>query len=283
MADHADGVADIIREVAVLEIMPWFKKLSAADIDEKNPGDLVTVADRAAGTALAKRLSEISTGALIVGEESHETSPDNLASLGSADAAWIIDPLDGTRNFANGVDRFASLVAYCRRGETVREWIFDLVNGRMALAEKRGGALLDVKKLLVPAAKPIRVMTGFVGPWLADKIRGEASARGCVVSKQMLRCSCVGLIRKYMDLAQGRLDFGRYAGKLMPWDHAAGVLLYQQAGGRAALGPGERPYGPARRAPRRSPASGAGLLDPIGGHAGPGLNPCARPRRKVFK
>lgn len=262
------GVSDILREAADTEILPRFRALSPSDIEEKNPGDLVTTADRAAEAHLSKRLRDLIPSALIVGEENHEVTPDAIHGIASAEWAWIIDPLDGTHNFAHGKDRFAMIVALSHKGETCAGWIFDPVRNRMAIVEKDGGAEIDGERSMLAETKPISDMSGSLGAKLADRVRSDADAKMRPSPKSFVRYRCVGL--EYMDLAAGALDFARYGGKLMPWDHAAGVLLHQEAGGYSAFGPSTRPYSLAGRRPAdhlllaRDQASWEALLTLIG-------------------
>ena len=100
-----DRVAAILRETAETEILPRFRTLASHEISEKNPGDLVTVADQASEAMLTRRLADLIPGALIVGEEAHEVSPEALGEINDGPWAWIIDPLDGTHNFAHGTPR----------------------------------------------------------------------------------------------------------------------------------------------------------------------------------
>ncbi|MEQ9558690.1 MAG: inositol monophosphatase [Rhodospirillales bacterium] len=238
-----DRVAAILRAAAETEILPRFRAMESHEISEKNPGDLVTVADRAAEVFLTEHLQALIPGALIVGEEAHEDSPQALGQLADADWAWIIDPLDGTHNFAHGTPRFAVIVALARRGETAMGWIYDPNGGHLATVEKGGGGAIDGAPLRLDAACPVAEMTGSLGHKFADRLRARAGAPGAAAPpKAFLRYRCVGL--EYMDLARGVLDFARYAGKLMPWDHAAGVLLHAEAGGHAAMTGDERGYAP---------------------------------------
>ncbi|MEQ9172612.1 MAG: inositol monophosphatase [Rhodospirillales bacterium] len=243
-----DRVAAILRAAAEAEILPRFRALESHEISEKNPGDLVTVADRAAEAFLTEQLQALIPGALVVGEEAHEDNPQALGQLADADWAWIIDPLDGTHNFAHGTPRFAVIVALARRGETVMGWIYDPNGGHMATAAVGGGAAIDGAPLRLGAAGPVAEMTGSLGHKFADRLRARAGTSGSPpIPKAFLRYRCVGL--EYMDLARGTLDFARYAGKLMPWDHAAGVLLHAEAGGHAAMSGDGRAYTPGARRP----------------------------------
>jgi len=249
-------VAEIMHEAAEAEILPRFRTLERHEISEKSPGDLVTVADRAAEALLTKRLRGLIPGALVVGEEAHEVSPDALAELSDADWAWIIDPLDGTHNFAHGTPRFAVIVALARRGETAFGWILDPVTGRLATAQSGGGAMIGGKRLILPAARPLARMTGSLGQKIADRLRARAEAPDAPpIPRGFTRYRTVGL--EYMDLAEGKLDFARYAGRLMPWDHAAGELMYREAGGHAAMTGDGRAYAPGGKRP-----GGALLLAP---------------------
>ncbi|MEQ8503845.1 MAG: inositol monophosphatase [Rhodospirillales bacterium] len=240
-------IATLLRETAEAEIMPRFRQLESHEITEKNPGDLVTVADQAAETFLTKRLADLIPNALIIGEEAHESQPAALAALGNAEWAWIIDPLDGTHNFAHGKARFAVILALAHRGETVMGWIYDPVNDYLAMTEKGAGAMIGGNRLQLSAPQPVPDMTGSVGPKLAERVRRRAAEKGTAIPREFLRYRCVGL--EYMDLAAGVLDFARYAGRLMAWDHAAGVLLYQEAGGFAAMTGDGRDYNPGARRP----------------------------------
>src|SRR5258706_1538626 len=106
-----ERVDRIIREVARTEIVPRFRMLRAGDIREKSPGNLVTAADMASEAALTRRLGEILPGAVVLGEEA-AAEDEGLFGLLAGDApVWIIDPVDGTINFAHGRPGFAVIVA----------------------------------------------------------------------------------------------------------------------------------------------------------------------------
>ena len=243
-----DRVAAILRETAETEILPRFRTLASHEISEKNPGDLVTIADQASEAMLTRRLADLIPGALIVGEEAHEVSPEALGEIDDAPWAWIIDPLDGTHNFAHGTPRFAMILALARRGETAMGWILDPMGDHLAFAEAGAGAAIDGTPLRLGDAGPVAAMTGSLGNKFADRLRARAGTPGApAIPKAFLRYRCVGL--EYMDLARGKLDFARYAGKLMPWDHAAGVLLHGEAGGQAAMTGDGRSYAPGAARP----------------------------------
>ena len=94
----------LLREVADSEIMPRFGRLPASAVRTKSgPLDLVTAADEAAEAAITAGLKQRFRSAVVVGEEATSANPNLLAQLAEADLAFVIDPIDGTSNFAAGV------------------------------------------------------------------------------------------------------------------------------------------------------------------------------------
>ena len=223
-------VADIIRDVAATEILTRFRHLSASQIREKQPGELVTEADVEAERVLTLRLGELIAGAAVVGEEAVSADRDVLRALDGDGAVWVIDPVDGTGNFAKGNARFAVIVALVRDGVTVAGWIYDPVGDRMIIAETGNGAWLGEQRLATLPTAPLAELTGSV------KRLGRLSS---LVAKTVRKGSAA---HDYIDLVTGGLHFAHY-NRLMPWDHAAGVLIHAEAGGHAGLIDG-RPYRP---------------------------------------
>ena len=138
-----DRVAQALAEVAEQEIMPRWRNLAAGDVREKTgPNDLVTVADEAAEHALAARLPDLLPGSIMIGEESVEKDRGLLDVLKGDQPVWIVDPVDGTKNFAEGSDRFGVMVALVERDVTIAAVIYEPVTGRALMAEAGGGAEL---------------------------------------------------------------------------------------------------------------------------------------------
>jgi len=225
-----ETVASIIREAAAEEIVPRFKNLSAGQIREKRPGELVTEADTEAERVMTRRLRDLLPGSFVVGEEAVAADPALLKALEGDGNIWIIDPVDGTANFAKGNARFAVIVALVRDGVTVAGWILDPLGERMVTAEQGSGAWASSERLAVLPAAPLAELAGSV------KRSGRLSA---LVAKTGRKGSAA---HDYIDLVTGRLHFAHY-NRLMPWDHAAGVLIHAEAGGHAALTDG-RSYRP---------------------------------------
>lgn len=240
-AGDADRVAALIRETAAAELRPRFRNLAQEDIRLKRPGDFVTVADVASEQRLAAGLATILPGVPVVGEEAAEKDPGLLDLITRPDeACWIVDPLDGTANFASGKDRFAIIVGLVRSGRTVAGWIFDVSGDRMAVAQEGQGVLLDGRNVHGMATS--RPPNGLVG----HKIRKEFNRQ---LPKELRRqlgrlgtLNCAGV--EYIEILSGRWDFSLYR-MTKPWDHAAGALLLAEAGGGALRFDGS-PYGPSQ-------------------------------------
>jgi len=234
------AVAGLVREVAREHILPRFERLAADDIRRKEKGDLVTIADLEAEAALTPRLAAMLPGSLVVGEEEVAKDPSVLDRLAGDGPVWLIDPVDGTSNFAAGIPLFAVMVALVRGGETVAAWIHDPVKNAMATAERGSGAWCDGARLQVAAEEPPDRMSGamshhFGNRQLVRKIAGRSNMVGSVFSFR-----CAG--QEYLALAAGRAHFALYH-RLLPWDHAPGVLLHREAGGYGRQLDGS-PYSP---------------------------------------
>jgi fructose-1,6-bisphosphatase/inositol monophosphatase family enzyme len=225
-----ETVAALIADAAATYILPRFNRLADGDIREKGPGDLVTIADLETEQALTPRLMDLLPGSLVVGEEAVAADPGVMDRLSGNQPVWLIDPVDGTANFAAGMPLFAVMVALVERGTMIASWIHDPVTGVMATAEAGAGAWDRGRRLSVlPGAEPAS-MSGAISVRfgrrdIARKVAGRSNQLGSVFS---LRCAG----QEYLALASGRAHFSLYH-RLYPWDHVPGFLLHQEAGGYA--------------------------------------------------
>src|SRR5215217_6334564 len=113
-------LADILRDAGRQEIAPRFRNLAAGDIAQKASNiDLVTQADLGAERVITAALRARYPDAMILGEEAYAANPKTINGLADAELAFVIDPVDGTFNFAAGNGLFGSILAVVRRGETV--------------------------------------------------------------------------------------------------------------------------------------------------------------------
>jgi len=148
----------------------------------------------------------------------------------------IVDPIDGTKNFASSLPLFGVMAAVTARGKVVAGAIYDPVCRDWAYALDGGGAWLEDENgartpLRVSPPVPVGKMEGIVGTqFLPAAIRPHVMANlSKLASSTWLRCSA----HEYRLAASGKVDLLFY-NKLMPWDHAAGWLLHREAGGYSA-------------------------------------------------
>ena len=241
MVVDIDAVTAILREVAAEEVMPRFRALAEHEVRAKKGGEVVTVADVAAERQITRRLRDLLPGSQVVGEEATAEDPGLLDIFAQEDGwIWIIDPIDGTSNFAAGRPVFALMVALVRRGEAAAAWILDPVGPRLATAERGAGAWLDDVRLSLGPPPPPAALRGtlhastFATAEMARQIQARRARVGAVKS---LRCAGW----EYLRLASGEIQFSLFT-KLMPWDHVPGTLIFREAGGLAQTLDGA-PYG----------------------------------------
>ena len=224
---NPNQVDQIIRSIAAAVVMPRFRNLKANEISEKSPKNFVTIADIEAEKRLKEDLTRLIPGSVAIGEESVEENPNLLNLLNNEAPVWILDPVDGTGNFASGKSCFAVIVAFCVAGKTVAGWIHDPINDVTVSAITGKGAWIGSTQLRIPNKIQVEEMTGSLGPRLRQRMC-EALGHS-EDDNRLVRYKCVGM--EYFDLARGILHFAKYAGRINPWDHAAGILIHNEAGG----------------------------------------------------
>ncbi len=215
------AVEALIREVSAAEVMPRFVK--PGESWKKRAGSVVTEADVAAEAFLAAELPALLPGSAVVGEEMAEGDPAVLERLDDDAPVWVIDPVDGTSNFARGNPDFAVMVGLVARRETVAGWIYRPVEDAMYAAEAGAGAYRNGERLAVaPAPTDFRELEGSLGGFLRRRTDlPERFAR--VTATQSIGVD-------YCALADGAIHFAHYRG-VSAWDHAPGFLLHAEAGG----------------------------------------------------
>jgi fructose-1,6-bisphosphatase/inositol monophosphatase family enzyme len=236
MTPDTEVVSRIIREAADAEIMPRFQKLASHEVSEKKPGDLVTAADLGVERVLTERLTGLIPGSRVVGEEAthHDAGLTGLIAAGGA--CWVIDPVDGTSNFADGKPMFGVQVAFVQGGLTRAAWLYHPVSRRMVAAEVGAGAWLDGARLKVLEAGTIETMRGalYAGP-SRPGMHPEFKARAERYGEARYRRCCA---QEYLDMVTGALHFALFT-RLLPWDHAAGAFIHAEAGGYGRLTDGK--------------------------------------------
>ncbi|GFJ89910.1 hypothetical protein Prum_035520 [Phytohabitans rumicis] len=169
---------------------------------------------------------------MVVGEEGVAADPSILGRLHDAGPVWIVDPIDGTGNFAAGKGPFAVMAALIRDGAPVAAWILDPLTDSIAVAEAGSGAYVDGVRAAFPGnglgTDELRgaAMTRFLPPPLRAAVRRGTPTLSEVLPGQ----HCAG--KEYVDLVTGRQHFVLFW-RTLPWDHVPGVLLAQETGGVA--------------------------------------------------
>ncbi|MFC9424386.1 inositol monophosphatase family protein [Streptomyces sp. NPDC056987] len=237
---QVSAVEEAVRKAAADEIMPRHRRLAAHEIAEKSaPHDLVTIADRRAEAHLTAALTALLPGSAVVGEEAVHADPGRYEALHGDAPVWIVDPVDGTRQFIRGEDGFCTLVALAQGGELLASWTYAPALDEMAIAVRGRGAVLDGAPLRpgppAPAA-PLRVAMSHPDYTTPEQKHALLGLRGEGVEARP--CGAAGL--EYLAVARGALDAVAFSWELA-WDHAAGLLLVTEAGGAHATLTGE-PY-----------------------------------------
>ena len=203
-----------------------FGEIENLQVSSKGPGDFVTSADKRTEKILIEELQKAHPEYGIITEETGIINKSNTKNR------WIIDPIDGTFNFMNGIPQFAISVGYEEENEMKCGVIFNPIMNEMFCAEKGNGAYLNNSRIRVSNKKKIKdccIVTG--GPKGASKIKEKIFSEYINVSNN------VSNVRKFgsaaLDVAYvacGRFD-GYWQRELNVWDIAAGVIILKEAGG----------------------------------------------------
>lgn len=226
-----EAILSLLKDVADQVIVPRFRDLAEGEVAEKNPGDLVTIADRQAEVLITRALRAAYPGAVILGEEAHSDDERLMAAYLGAEHAFTVDPVDGTKNFVHGSPDHAVMVAETRDGTAVRGWIWQPQHQLAYVAELGAGAYRDGERITRPA--PPEDLAGLRGVTSMRKQVGQVLGGLAALE---LTWVCCGV--DYPKLVEGEADFIVY-GKVRPWDHAPGALLLTEAGGFAGDGGGQ--------------------------------------------
>ncbi|WP_105429786.1 inositol monophosphatase [Neorhizobium sp. T6_25] len=259
-----------MRQAGEAEVLPRFLGVTADGIRAKTaPDDIVTDADLGAERRLSAALAGHFPDALIVGEEAVSADPTLLDRLADAELAAIIDPVDGTWNFAHGVPLFGMIVAIVSGGKTVAGLIHYPLTGDFLVARPGEGAWHVARdgartRLGVAAAVPVGEMSGFVPLHMFSAEEQAAFAPRVLRFGRTTTWRCSAF--EYRMVATGAMSFSLNA-DMSPWDHAAGELIHREAGGYSGLLSGE-PYRPAMAKGRLLLAPDAASWEAIRGSLG---------------
>ena len=203
-----------------------FGEIENLQVSEKGPGDFVTSADKRTEKIFIDELQKAHPEYGIITEETGIINKTNIKNR------WIIDPIDGTMNFLNGIAQFAISIGYEEDGEIKCGVIFNPITNEMFCAEKGNGAYLNNSRIRVSKKKKIKdalLVTG--GP------KGLSKTKDQIFSEYINVSNNVSNVRKFgsaaLDMAYvacGRFD-GYWQRELNYWDVAAGIIILKEAGG----------------------------------------------------
>ncbi|HEX8557093.1 MAG TPA: inositol monophosphatase family protein [Pyrinomonadaceae bacterium] len=201
----------------------------ALQVSNKGDIDLVTEADLAAERLIVERIRSYHPRHAVLTEESGDVEE---AGGRDAEYKWIIDPLDGTTNYAHGYPVFCVSIALEREGRVVLGVVYDPTRDELFAAERGGGATLNGRAMRVSETDELNralVCTGF--PYDVRE-RGDFARhfRAFIMRAQSVRRDGAAAL-DLAYVAAGRFE-GFYEEGLRPWDVAAGVLLVEESGGR---------------------------------------------------
>ncbi|WII93078.1 inositol monophosphatase [Kingella negevensis] len=213
-----------VRDVAEREIMPYFLKTAYL---HKADCSVLSQADLAAQQALVFRLREI-IDVPVLGEE---MAADVQLRLwrDSADGLWVIDPIDGTNNFVNGIPHFAVSAAFVQQGRTQMGLVFNPVSGECFSAVRGFGAFLNGEKL--PLRRVPKKLREAIAGVDMKRLRSAKLASSIHHFAPFGTSRCLGSSTlDWCYLAAGRYDIYIHGGQNF-WDYAAGALIFEESGG----------------------------------------------------
>ncbi|GEO42985.1 inositol phosphatase [Skermanella aerolata] len=228
----SERVERIIRSTAEAVILPRFRTLKADDVREKAPGDPVTIADTEGEEMLGSLLADAFPDTVVMGEELVSRDESAIALLHGTRPVWVLDPIDGTINFAAGRSAFGMIVALIVDGVTIAGWIHEPVRNITVSAVCGGGAWSKGRRLTIQPAPSLATMTGaaYGHGWRCTEPDPPLVEAGIFREVRNQMCGAV----EYVDIALGFRHF-MISSRSLPWDHAAGVLIVQEAGGVASF------------------------------------------------
>lgn len=225
-SDLIKTVTQIAEKAGKIIVQKYWSDIENITVSRKQTADFVTVADKECEDIIFEELKKAYPGYSFVMEESGEVAGED------PDHIWIIDPIDGTKNFMNGIPHWAISIGLEVKGDIVAGVVYDPVKDEMFAAEKGQGAYLNGKKLSVSERSDLDSAVVSIGFPLLDPDRRKKFI------DEVLKL--LENIPHYRRTASAALDLayvacGRHEGyferNVKPWDMAAGYLLIKEAGG----------------------------------------------------
>lgn len=218
-----------LRRLAAELVLPEFEKRSAHTGQVDQPAEIASLVD----ARLRKLLPAILPGSRVISAASYRGGAQPRPAELGAGEVWLINPLDGARNFLAGLPLFAISVALLRNGEPIAAWMHDPLQGVMTVAEHGAGAYLEGRRLEIAHSAPgISGMSGVIATNdLPEPQRKTWLRRALQLAQVLPGTRCVAT--DYSKLALGPWHFALYW-RTSPWDHVAAALFLREAGGHVA-------------------------------------------------
>ncbi len=223
------AILSLVRRVTEQAILPRYRNLADGEVEDKGGNDPVTVADKDSETLLRDGLAQIDGSLAFVGEEAAHENPAVLDSL--AEPCWIVDPIDGTRNFATGKPPFGIIIARAEDGVARSGWIYDCLTQRFCVAHYAQGATVDGEQVTAKTTGRTPPIAAISLVFMSEE-RREATCRHISPSYELVDIPYCAA-EQYPRLALGVNDVSIFE-RTLAWDHAAGALWLNEAGGKAA-------------------------------------------------
>ncbi|MFL0356831.1 inositol monophosphatase family protein [Erythrobacter sp. GH1-10] len=224
-----EEIHDLLRFAARRSMLPRFQQLADHEIEMKGEDDPVTVVDQEVENFLTEALTKLAPGVAVVGEEAAHKDESVLEHLSGQ--CWIIDPLDGTANFTEGKEPFGIIVALADAGKAVAGWLYDPVKDRLCHTKAGEGAFVNGEKVTAQTTGDTPPVAAISRIFLTEEQRAQVDAKLAPHYSlvDIPRCAA----EQYPRLALGENDVSSFK-RTYAWDHAAGVLWLNEAGGKAA-------------------------------------------------
>ena len=234
LLDNKGALTNIVRRIAIEagEITLDYFEMSGTDhIDQKGDGSPVTLADQKAEKLIEEKLKDITPGIPIIGEEaaSEGRAPDNFDRN---DYFWIVDPLDGTKEFIGGGGDYTVNIALVYKNEPVLGVVYAPVKGEMYAGHAAGTAVkwnedTDKEKSISVRENPERGLTIVASKSHGDPNKLESFLENFKIDKLVKRGSSL----KICIIAAGKADMYPRFGPTCEWDTAAADAVLRAAGG----------------------------------------------------
>ena len=221
-------ILTVLYDISKKMVLPMYQNLKDEDIMYKDNSDLVTSVDIKIEEELNKILLQIIPNSLFVGEEIVSREPNVIDNYNYNNYCWTVDPIDGTKNFIRGKDKFAIMIGLTFKEKIIQSWIYRPLTEEFCYAKLDEGSYINNKKIYIENDTDISKAVGSISSkyWennLLNKIQNLKRSFNYINSY-----GCIGI--EYIDIVKGLRDFAILS-KLSPWDHIPGILFVKEAGG----------------------------------------------------